>query len=137
MSLYGVVVVDKSVIRDINISNILNENNDILNSGNYKGEFEFIIGKDRIFTAHSLKYLSQGRVYKTLKGAKNFYNEVMIFIKSNNFYNSHLLSRYNPSEKSILICEISKHWNDMLDILIDCENDRHKIEIEKLRNKYI
>lgn len=133
MSLYAVVVGDVSVLREIKLESILNNIN--IDSEDYihRGDFIYILSKENNrINLQSKQYMSWGRTYKTLNGAKKFYNEVKNLPSSN--YSG---KEFDIKKHKIIIAEIGESWNKAIDYLVSREVERHLQEIERLKKKYV
>jgi hypothetical protein len=81
-------------------------------------------------------YLSWGRTYKTISGAKRFYNSLLkCKDKIKGSYKTKV--DFDESEHLLAVADITDSWNTMIDNLIKKEEERHCLEVEKLKGKYL
>lgn len=124
--LYGVVIVDKQIIRDRKLSSLFGEEEINLESGEYCGDFTHLTNAYHGYVSISSN-LNYGRTYKTIRGAKRFYNEVI----------SKAINGVDPRTQSVVLANITEKWNQMIMESIQQENQRHEFALSRLNGKII
>ena len=137
MRLYGVVVLNKEQFREVKLNSILNGSTVSPDNGEYNGDYLYLIGKDSTnITTHDQMYLSWGRTYKTISGAKRFYNSLLkCKDKIKGSYKTK--TDFDENEHLLAVADITDSWNTMIDNLIKKEIERHGTEVDKLKSKYL
>jgi hypothetical protein len=135
--LYGVVVLNKEQFREVKLNSILNGSTVSPDNGEYNGDFLYLVGKDSTnITTHDQMYLSWGRTYKTISGAKKFYDSLLkCKDKIKGSYKTKV--DFDESEHLLAVADITDSWNTMIGNLIKKEIERHSSEIEKLKSRYL
>jgi hypothetical protein len=135
--LYGVVVLNKEQFREVKLNSILNGSTVSTDNGEYNGEFLYLVGKDSTnITTHDQMYLSWGRTYKTISGAKRFYDSLLkCKDKIKGSYKTK--TDFDENEHLLAVADITNSWNIMIDNLIKKEIERHESEVNKLKSKYL
>jgi hypothetical protein len=135
--LYGVVVLNKEQFREVKLNSILNGSTVSADNGEYNGEFLYLVGKDSTnITTHDQMYLSWGRTYKTISGAKRFYDSLLkCKDKIKGSYKTK--TDFDENEHLLAVADITNSWNIMIDNLIKKEIERHESEVNKLKSKYL
>ena len=81
-------------------------------------------------------YLSWGRTYKTISGAKRFYDSLLkCKDKIKGSYKTKV--DFNENDHLLAVADITDAWNTMIDNLIKKEIERHESEVNKLKGKYL
>lgn len=126
-SLYTVVLIKHSELRDIKLSSILDDGEmiDYLPEGS---NYDYIFGLNNAISDKLSKY---SRIYKTLNGAKRFCERY----KTDVSYKLRYVRKISKSEYTPVVLEITKAWDSMIDGLIENRTQKYNEDVSRLQSK--